>query len=58
MEFKKRFGEDVEENVTVNFYNKMLPKMSEDFAKKMSIQDWPPEKQVKQDKIKLVGTVI
>ena len=35
--------------------------MSEDFAKKMSIQDWPPKKQVKQDKIteiKLVGTMM
>ena len=35
--------------------------MSEDFAKKMSIQDWPPKKQMKQDKIteiKLVGNVM
>nr|XP_022339525.1 uncharacterized protein LOC111134623 isoform X2 [Crassostrea virginica] len=47
----KRFEEKVEENVTVNFYDKILPKMSEDFAKKMSIQDWPPKKQVKQGKI-------
>ena len=35
--------------------------MSDDFAKKMSIQEWPPKKEVKQDKIteiKLVGTVM
>ena len=35
--------------------------MSEDFAKKMSIQDWPAKKQVKQDKIteiKMVGTMM
>ena len=35
--------------------------MSDDFAKKMFIQEWPPKKEVKQDKIteiKLVGTVM
>lgn len=37
----------MKEKLTVEFHNKILPQMSEDFAEKMGICEWPPEKQVK-----------
>jgi hypothetical protein len=43
----KRFEVDVEEEVTEEFHNKTLPKMSTDFAEKMNITRWPPETRVR-----------
>ncbi|XP_062571924.1 uncharacterized protein LOC134233858 [Saccostrea cucullata] len=40
----KRFELEVEEEVTVDFHDKILPKMSPDFGEKMCIR-WPPVKQ-------------
>lgn len=33
--------------VTVKFFNKILPKMSSDFAEKMGFLAWPPENKTK-----------
>lgn len=43
---KKRFELDVKEKLTVEFHNKILTQMSHDFAEKMGICEWPPEKRV------------
>ncbi|XP_061188421.1 uncharacterized protein LOC133196568 [Saccostrea echinata] len=42
---RKGFELEVEEEVTVDFHDKILPKMSKDFAEKMCITKWPPVKQ-------------
>nr|XP_034336350.1 tyrosine-protein kinase receptor svh-2 [Crassostrea gigas]XP_034336351.1 tyrosine-protein kinase receptor svh-2 [Crassostrea gigas] len=43
---QKRFELGVQEKVTVKFHDKILPIMSHDFAEKMGILEWPPEKRV------------